>query len=632
MKVKFVLSVILNLVCLQLQAHTIVLKESADAFNIFNQELEILEDPDGVLDITQVLANQNKLGFIHFNEQDCYSKNPGSTYWLRFKILDSAGSNFKWVFEILDSRFDEVTLYTPDLNNPQTYLGSTTGIMHPFDSRQYGHKNFIFNLPVINDNQTHYYYLKIKPGVVGSFLFKIGKSNVFATYAFKEYILLGMYYGILLIMAFYNLFVFFSIREKVYLYYFLYVIAWAFNSTLDDSIGYQYIWSDTPAVSRAGFYFSKIAVLAAFTMYAQSFLNLKEFTDNKKRFYSILLFFIITNFVLIYFNMSWIDNLISTIVFAYISYQSYIVYKKGYRPARFFLLGNGIIVIGLFFFFVKSSGIYGTYIDQHPNLHIFLCYIKNVIMVVDIVILSIALSDRMRYLKTTAALAQEEAYNQLNEKKLLSEKVNRELEQKVSERTKELEEQKQVIENANKKLKEQAEEITKMNALLDLDNWNLKKNIIHEKEARIMDKEINFEEFQQVYPDDMACYRFLDEIKQEQGFKCRKCGSTKFGKGLSTFSRRCNDCRYDESVTAYTVFHGCKFKIQTAMYIAVMINRYGKEIPISHISKEVKLRNGTCTKFAQRLLATREIKEYLKKSEKERIKVLILNTDVLAKK
>ena len=44
-----------------------------------------------------------------------------------------------------------------------------------------------------------------------------------------------------------------------------------------------------------------------------------------------------------------------------------------------------------------------------------------------------------------------------------------------------------------------------MNARLDLDNWKLKKSIIEEKESRIKFKEISFEEFRQVYPNENVC-------------------------------------------------------------------------------------------------------------------------------
>lgn len=217
------------------------------------------------------------------------------------------------------------------------------------------------------------------------------------------------------------------------------------------------------------------------------------------------------------FNFTVYFNLILTLIFGYLLYLAFLIYRKGFKPARFFLLGNGIIVAGLLISFLKNASVF-SYLEDHPSLMTIMVYIRNITMVIDIVILSIALGERIRYLKKSVELSQLETIKQLNEKKELGEKVNRELEQKVAERTQTIEEQKHQLLEANNQLKSQAEEITRMNAMLDLDNWKLKKHIIQEKEARIALKEIDFVEFTQVYPTESACYNFLEEIKWGEEF------------------------------------------------------------------------------------------------------------------
>ena len=172
----------------------------------------------------------------------------------------------------------------------------------------------------------------------------------------------------------------------------------------------------------------------------------------------------------------------------------------------------------------------------------------------------------------------------------------------------------------------QAEEIKAMNAILDKDNWKLKKNVIEEKEARISLKQINFEEFGLVYPDDTAVNRFIEEIKWDNGYTCNKCGNVKYGKGATLFSRRCTKCRHDESITSCTAFHKCKFDIRKALYITVMINRYGDNVFITDISRELEMRNATCWKFVQKLLAVTQTKEYEKLKDDDKLKYLILNS------
>jgi hypothetical protein len=604
---------------------TIVINDSTDELYLLYTEIEIFEDSTHAFSFEDILAEKGKVQFKSKNEAEQYSHNTSSIYWLRLNIHGLSKQN-KWVLEILDSRFDEVIFYYPDPNNKGKYTSVVTGTKHPFKKRQYQHKNFVFNLPLVQDTTAHY-YLRIEPGIIGSFFSKIRKNELFSSYSFKEYCLLGMYYGILLIMAFYNLLLYFSIKEKVYVYYFFYVIAWAFNSTMDDGLGFQFIYSEIPYVPIIGVYTSKIILLLFYILYAQSFLDIKKYyPKHSSNLYIALLAFTILSLTITNYTIAVPMNILFIGIFGYILYIAYSIYIKGYKPARFFLLGNGIIVLGFTINMLKNAAVFNDFVIKYDTMMIVMVYIKNITMVLDIVILSIALGDRIRYFKQATEKAHLEVIRHLHEKELLSEKVNKELESKVSERTKIIEEKNQLLVAANDKLKAQSDEITKMNALLDLDNWNLKKNIKEEKEARIILKEFDFQEFLQVYPNESACFNFLEEIKWEKGYACKKCGNLKFGKGYTTYSRRCTKCRYDESLMAYTIFHKCKFDIQKALYITVVINRYGDDVSVTDISKEVKLRHATTWKFVQKLIKTRQIKEYAKANDNEKLPFLILNS------
>ncbi|MFH7813467.1 7TM diverse intracellular signaling domain-containing protein, partial [Acetobacter lovaniensis] len=83
--------------------------------------------------------------------------------------------------------------------------------------RTYPHKNFVFDLAIDTTVQT--YYIRITSRSHNPFIFKIRTSHYFTFYALNEYYLLGMFYGILMIMAIYNFLIYLSFRDKVYIYY-----------------------------------------------------------------------------------------------------------------------------------------------------------------------------------------------------------------------------------------------------------------------------------------------------------------------------------------------------------------------------------------------------------------------------
>lgn len=608
---------------------TIVLEEGESEYENYSNTIEIFEDSTAKVTLKDILTNPLLYPFKEGGPKEQFSHHVTSNYWIRFKIVNKAETHSKWVLEILDSRFSEVIFYAPEFQDSLYYLQSKTGVEYDFSQREYQHKNFVFDIPfgVERGNNDAYYYLKITPHTVGSFLFKIRKNKEFASYAFKEYLLLGMYYGIVFIMAFYNLFLFFTIRERVYVYYFFYVLAWAFDSSVNDGLGFQFVWSQSHWITSWGGYISKTLILIFYMIYSNTFLEAKKFLPSSRLgFYALLFVLFVASMFFPFAQYTPLYDIVFIAIFAYTLFIAYVVYKKGYEPARFFLLGNTLILLGLILNLMKNASLFNFFLEDSPIMLIAIVYIRNISMIMDIVILSFALGDRIRFLKTTNERAQEEVIKQLNENRKLSDKVNLELEQKVLERTKVIEENNIALAKANEQLKIQAEEIQEMNSILDRDNWNLKKNVIEEKEARISLKEINYKEFCLVYPDDATVDRFLEEVKWGEGYACKKCGNEKYGKGSSLFGRRCTKCRHDESITAYTAFHKCKFDIRKALYITVMINRYAENVSITSLSKELELRNATCWKFAQKLLATVHKKEYEKLKDDEKLKYLILNS------
>ena len=83
---------------------------------------------------------------------------------------------------------------------------------------------------------------------------------------------------------------------------------------------------------------------------------------------------------------------------------------------------------------------------------------------------------------------------------------------------------------------------------------------------------VNSIKFHKAFSTDEDCYRYLSEIKWDKEYQCKKCGYTKFYKGVRPFSRRCMKCKYDESPTAGTMFDKCKFPLLLAFHIAFKIS------------------------------------------------------------
>lgn len=185
------------------------------------------------------------------------------------------------------------------------------------------------------------------------------------------------------------------------------------------------------------------------------------------------------------------------------------------------------------------------------------------------------------------------AIKKLIENEIIKDKLKKELDQKVIERTEELN-------RANEILKEQADKINQINSKIDLENYVLKKNISEIIKARVTHESVKFEEFNKIYQDENACYEYLSDLKWKHGFSCRKCNGKAFSEGIEPYSKRCTSCNYTESVTSNTLFHKLKFPIINAFYILFIVTN-NSQITIDEIALTLNMRRNTCWSFKNKI-------------------------------
>jgi transposase-like protein len=89
--------------------------------------------------------------------------------------------------------------------------------------------------------------------------------------------------------------------------------------------------------------------------------------------------------------------------------------------------------------------------------------------------------------------------------------------------------------------------------------------------------------------------------------------------GKSPFSRRCKACKYDESVTAHTLFHKLKFPLEKAFELLFLVWASKKGISTNQLSEELGLGYETCLNFRRK--AQKAMESSLKYPLKGRVEV-----------
>lgn len=577
--------------------------------------MQILKDPSGKLTLEEV----RKMKFQRPARNECivdgrylFSKNNHGIRWIRF-IIHNSSPNKHWLMEFLDFNTQHIQFYFPDSTG--NYQVTEAGFFYPFEKRSIIHKNFGFDLPYRPGPVT--FYARIDPGNSTILSAEIKPYSSFIKYSVTEYYLLGLFYGIILVMGIYNLILYINIREAHYLYYLFYVICVALSGMCHDGTGFQFLWPKYPQLSDNLQVYSMFGLVLWTLFYSKWFLNTRQFTPRIDKIFTILIFTTAISFLVAEIfrpgNLIYLIP-IASLPFLLIYITAIQIWRSGFKPARFFLMA--------FSFFFSGYLIRVLTLFNIMDTNVLTVYSYNIGVLIEMILFSIAIGDRIRALKAekeNALIEKEKAQRQtilqLQENEKLKDKVNQELEEKVAQRTQQLKEKNRELEIANEKLKVLTDVVSDWNIKLDLDNRKLKSDVKELSQARVLLKDVKYEEFSTVFPDEKACFKYLADLKWKDGYRCKKCGNSNFGKGKSLFGKRCTKCNYDESPTNDTLFHRLRFPITKAFYMVYLVSVKDKDITADELSETLSLRRETCWAFKRKILLARKNSKKQSKAE-----------------
>ncbi len=521
--------------------------------------------------------------FRFYDKEFVTIQNPNGYYWVKIPI--KYDYTRKWIFEIITPQTEKIEFYYP---TKKGYQKLELGCLLPFKNRLYNHKNFIVDLPHDWDyNQA--IYLKIQSSNKVGLLFKIKNQQYFTSYSTNEYFLLGIYYGILMLLILYNLVLYFSIRNKVYILYSLMVISAVCISLADDGLGFQFLWRNYPHWSQTlGLYVFPISFLSFYALYAFYYLQ-----HNHKLKYWILLvsgMYVAYNLSQLFFSNQKIyfsNFYFIPFVFSYTIYLIY-YFKHRYTPALFFIIGNSFALMGLLINQLRL-------LEYIPG-NTFTVYAFNVGILLEFVSLSLSLSYQYKLevkakqkaqnnelkFQQKVNVTQQKLIETIEEKNALANKINAELEDLVSNRTAELN-------NLVAKLKD-------LNLQYDKENWELRGEVKSEKLTKVLGETMSYKEFLKLYPTKFVCMQYLADIKWKKGFACKNCGYDKFSENNLTHERKCSRCGKIHSVTENSLFHGQKTELNKLFYITYLVHQ-NHDINAKILSAELNISINTLYKF-----------------------------------
>ncbi|WP_343562696.1 7TM diverse intracellular signaling domain-containing protein [Sphingobacterium sp.] len=381
--------------------------------------------------------------------------------WLRLPIKNNTQQNLDFLLEIAYPLLDEIELYSPSENG--AYQSIQLGEHQNFSSRKYKVANYVFDIHLPKKSEK-VFFLRIKSTEQVILPIYLSSKRQFVRQMNSDSLLSGIYIGIVFIMAIYNLFLFFSVRDRGYLFYVLYVACAGITQMGIKGYSFQYLWPSWPYFATKGpIIFGCLSGLFAL-LFAGSFLQLSKNAPRSRRIIAIFIVLFALGIVLALTGLTQLAFFIMQVTTGagslFVLYLSYRIMISGYKPAKYFVYGWTVLLLGSVVFLLKDYGI----LDYNN----FTSNAVQIASVIEMALLSFGLAYSINILKqeNEDAHKRELAISQENAR-LISEQ-NAILEQKVGERTRELTESNASLQTTLEHLKEAQSQLVEAEKMASL--------------------------------------------------------------------------------------------------------------------------------------------------------------------
>lgn len=391
----------------------------ANSINI-NEEIKFVS----ILQNAQIYIDKNrdktiedikKMDILFENNQKnilSFSYSPNFDVWIKFTIFNNSDKTINKIIEYNNPLSTNIEFFDPNKNYQSQYDGLL------FDKVDKKTINPIFNIK-IEANQSNTYYLKASSYITTLIIdLNLWDEDSFYKKEIKHQVILALFFGAMLILGIYNLFIYFFTKDISYLYYVFYIVGLIIHHLMYTGTANTYFLDYKSMITIVSFASLIVAIpVYALGLFTKSFLQTKKYSKWNRVLNTFLilipisiLFFLITDEYDKYRNILTMMFLVFLMIITI-----YAAIKKN-KQAYFILFGWFIFVSSGMLMYLSSVGIF--------DISRYFPYLIEASFVIEAIIFSIALANRITNLQKD----KNEANNRLiiqqkNETKRLSKEV-----------------------------------------------------------------------------------------------------------------------------------------------------------------------------------------------------------------
>ena len=350
-----------------------------------------LQDKASSLRINDVVSQTNSFKTLEKNELSFgFTK---STYWFKIPLEYFAKDENRakqWWIDVDYALLDDITIYQQVEND--MHLLVHAGDSMAFNAREVKWRSFS---SVLDTSCSSTLYIRVQTQSSMQVPIKIYSSEKIASVKQSQTLFFGFFYGVLMLIVFYNLFLFIVWNDKNYLYYLFFISTFVLWRLSIDGLGHQYLWPNLQWFADKGaLIFIGLTIFNAL-LFTRSFLHLKEYASRLNLVLIALQVFIalviVGSLFLPYGIMIKVLISLVFVVPVLLLFAGIKALQFKYRYARFYIAGWTVFLGASVIFALNKLDIIGGYE--------YIRYFQPVGSLIEVAFFSLALAERINILR-----------------------------------------------------------------------------------------------------------------------------------------------------------------------------------------------------------------------------------------
>ncbi len=357
-----------------------------------------LRDYDNNIPAQDVISGKLDSRFTENHEERLAFK--AHYLWLKLRVRNISARSIDYVIEGTQIVLPKEKFYIIDSKN--NIVTHTTGALVNDSAREIFYNRSVVPINLEPGEEKLVYLNAASAKTYGAVQYSITAKDRFISTSYKVSATENLLVGAILILAIYNLFLFLSVRDKIYLYYSTYVLCSLFGTVFEENSGT--ISPFIPRFYHAWHYEIYNVLVPIFIVFLNLFArNFLHFSERSYKASNVIITLTLIDMVFGTAYMPFVD-IIKTVVWNYIAayvlieassavilYNCIVNIRQGYRPALYYLIA--------FLFFALGVTLYFLYMENILPSNVISSWSGRVGLLFEATLMSFALADRIRQMR-----------------------------------------------------------------------------------------------------------------------------------------------------------------------------------------------------------------------------------------